>query len=360
MRNARAGIKYSLLGAGIALSALSACSTRNPFADALWYYQPVEGSNISPHVHAGPYLLDMYEGNTGVPLTWTDLWEGMHWADIVIVGEQHDDATAHLVQVTLVQQAMAAFPGSVVSMEMLERDEQQLVDEYVAGTLPLDDFINQTESRNWAGKDTWLKYYQPMIDAARDHAAEGSRVIAANSPRIYVRKARLEGYDALAALPPEERALFDFPAQAPSAKYRERFRDFMTEDGKPPSDEDLDRGLQPQRLWDATMAASVAEAYRKLPKRAKIIHVVGQFHSEYEGGLVTEIEARASGARILTISVQRDEAPMLREEDRGKADVVVYGVAPAPTWSAVKSRRKSTPAPEGAVEGELPEWGYTY
>jgi uncharacterized iron-regulated protein len=282
----------------------------------------------------------------------------MHWADIVVVGEQHDDASAHLVQVTLVQEAMAAWPGSVVSLEMLERNEQHLVDAYLAGTLGKDEFIDQTNSRNWSGKDTWVVFYQPMIDAAKEGG--GSRVVAANAPRAYVRKARTDGYEALLALPPEERVLFELPAKAPPVAYRERFRTFMSQNGDAPTDEELDAGLRPQRVWDATMADSVAKAYRTLPKGAKIIHAVGQFHSEYDGGLISEIQARASSARILTVSVQKGEAHALRHEDRGKADVVVYGVAKSPDWNAMKSRRKAKLPSEGATSADLPEWGVTH
>ncbi len=351
--------------AGSALVCLSACRTRDPYTDWAWYGQPVPGSNITPRVQSGPYMLAMFEGTTGRPLTWTDLWQGMHWADIVVVGEQHDDANAHLVQATIVEEAMAAWPGSVVSMEMLERNEQAVVDAYLAGTLSLDEFMDQTKSRNWAGDGSWVRWYQPMVDAARD--SKGG-VVAANAPREYVRMARTDGYAALAALPPDQQALFAIPAMDPPASYRERFRSFMASDGNSPTDEELDTMLRSQRLWDATMADSIARAYKKLPKYAKIIHVVGQFHSEYDGGLISEIQARVGSARILTVSVQKGEANMLRAEDKGKADVVVYGVAPKPTWTARQSRLNAAKkAGEAAVAEDfsalpdpMPAWGVAY
>lgn len=348
----------------LAAVAVGACRTRDPYTNWLWYDQPEPESNITPRVQGGPYMLAMFEGTTGRPLTWTDLWNGMQWADIVVVGEQHDDANAHLVQRTLVEEALAVWPGSAVSMEMLERNEQGMVDEYVAGAMELDAFVDGTKSRDWAGKDSWMRFYQPMVDAARE--TRGT-VVAANAPREYVRRARTEGYEALAALPPEERALFELPAGPPPATYRERFRGFMAGDGEPPSDEALDTMLRAQRLWDSTMAASIVAAWKRAPSGAKVIHVVGQFHSEYDGGLISEIQARAGHARILTVSVQKGETRMLRASDKGKADVVVYGVAPPPTWTASSARRKRAEAAAAAAEAEhdalpkvIPEWGVAY
>lgn len=348
----------------LAAVAVAACNTRDPYSDSWWAGRPEPGASITPRVQASPYMLAMFEGTSGRPLVWTDLWEGMQWADIVIVGEQHDDANAHQVQTTLVAEMMAAWPGSALSMEMLERNEQVLVDAYCAGALTTDEFIDQTGSRNWAGKGSWVRFYQPMIDAARDG---GGRVIAANAPRQFVRSARTDGYDALTALPPEDRAHFDLPLQPPPHTYRERFRAFMTDDDGGPTEVELDTMLRAQRLWDSTMAASIVAAYQQLPKYGKVIHVVGQFHSEFDGGLVSEIQARTGSARILTITVQKGEANALRAEDKGKADVVVYGVAPVPVWTAAHARRTMPPA-ERSVPGDatddlpavLPEWGIAY
>lgn len=336
----------------------ASCRTRDPYTDWAWSGAPEPGSNYTPKVQSSPYTLAMFEGSTGRPLSWPDLWEGMKWADIVIIGEQHDDAVAHRVQLTMVEEAMVAWPGSAISMEMLERNEQAALDAYMAGSMDRDAFMDATNSRNWAGKDSWVRWYQPMVDAARDN---GGRVVAANAPREYVRRARLEGYEALAALPPEERAHFDLPAAPPPASYRERFREFMSSDGNAPTDEELDTMLRSQRLWDATMAASIVGACKTLPRNAKVVHVVGQFHSEFDGGLVSEIQARDGSARILTISVQKGETTGLRAEDKGKADVVAYGMAPPPTWSARASRRKpESTEPPALTEEALPEWGVAY
>ena len=344
--------------AGAALTAGSGC-TRDPYDDLVWYYRPQPGSIIVPREQYGPRQLAMFHGTDGAPLDWNAVWNGVRWADIVIVGEQHDDANAHRVQLAIWEEAVVAWPGSVVSLEMLERNEQAIVDEYLAGTIDQATFVERTGSRDWAAKDTWDDFYQPVIDTAKRAKA---RVIAANAPREYVKRARTEGYEALAALPEEERALFALPADDAPDTYRDRFREFMSGGGEREVDEArMEEVLRSQRLWDSTMADSIVRAWKEMPGSAKLVHLVGQFHSEYDGGLVSEIRARAPWARILTVTVQRGTTYALRPEDQGKADVVVYGVAPSPVWRNFNAGPIVPESPAAPVpEEEMPTWGFAY
>jgi uncharacterized iron-regulated protein len=356
-----AALAWTALAAGaIAASGCNEVGTHNPYNDPFWAHRVEPGAQLVPRVQAGPRSLAMFEGDNGATLDWYALSSGIRWADVVIVGEQHDDANAHGVQRAILADTIAAWPGSALSMEMLERNEQPIVDAYLRGEIGRDEFIDRTDSRNWAGKDTWVRFYQPIVDEAKSQKCP---VVAANAPRQYVRRASTEGYDALAALPPEERALFSLPLRDPPEDYRARFKALMTGDGAHAVDEArVDEVLRSQRLWDATMADSIATALKDLPRDAKVVHLVGQFHSEHEGGLVSELRARAPFAKVLTVTIQQGTTLALRSEDIGKADVVVYGVAPSPTWRMFSAG----PAPDdaktktAAPEEEPPSWGFAY
>ena len=220
---------------------------------------------IVPANPGPPRSFAMFEGDTGRVAAWHDLIEGVAWAVVVLVGEGHVHRAAHLFQLALGEDRRAGCPGTAVSLEMLERDEQELVDRYLRGELPLETFVAETESANWAGKPkegtppgqgTWEDFYQPMIDAAK---RSNARVIAANAPRDYVRRARLEGYDALRALPAEERALFDLPVKLEEGDYFERFVGVMSSSDEERSDPEararIRRTYQSQQVWDATAHA---------------------------------------------------------------------------------------------------------
>ena len=308
------------------------CGRSDPFL--LRPADPSPRSQLLPAEPWAPRALAMFRGRDGGVATWADLMEAAGRCDVVIVGEQHDDATAHAFELALVSDLLASFPGSILSLEMLERDEQEILDAHLAGEIPLAAFIEATGSATWGGR-RWEDSYGPLIEAAR---RTGSGVVAANSPRMYVRRARTEGYEALRELPPEERSLFDLPDRLDEGDYRARFEALMVSAREragtpPPTREEVDAALRPQMVWDATMARSIAGALRERGRgSAKVVHVVGRFHSDFDGGLVSELRRAAPFASILTVSRVPEASRHLREEDRGRAYVVVYtgGLAPTP------------------------------
>ena len=275
----------------------------------------------------------MFSGDAGLAVNWADLIDAVEWADVIILGEQHDDAVAHAVQQAVVEDVFDRWPKSALSMEMLERDEQALVDDYLDGIIDVESFAKWTFSEKWAGEGSWANWYQPMIDTAKE--ADG-RVVAANAPRRYVRLARLEGYGRLRSLSPQRKKLFDLPKSFKDDSYRRRFYELMKDGhGDENASEDerarrerLRAGFRSQTLWDATMGASMARAHQA--GATKVVLLVGQFHSDFNGGTVQQLRSRAPSLNILVISMQRDEGQTLREDDRGRADIVVYTGKPPP------------------------------
>ena len=88
------------------------------------------------------------------------------------------------------------------------------------------------------------------------------------------------------------------------------------------TEEGVAAGFRSQRTWDATMGESVVRALAA--GAPKVILLVGQFHSDFDGGTVLEIRGRAPFAHVLTVSTQRADGTSFRAEDDGRADIVVY------------------------------------
>lgn len=266
-----------------------------------------------------PTTLPMHDGRDARRLDWNDLVARSIDAEVVVIGEEHDDAATHALQAALVADVLALDPRTAVSMEMLERHEQAIVDAWLAGEIDTATFIERTGSRSWFD---WEGFYQPVLDAAK---SAGCVVIAANAPREYVGRARVEGYDALRGLPDDERRLFDLPETLDQGEYWLRFRDTMRGfRGDDASDEEIRRTFSSQLVWDATMAASIANALDR-DDIDRVIHLVGRFHSDHEGGTIREVRRLTPGVRVLTITgVGEGDGLELSEDDRGRADVVVY------------------------------------
>ena len=269
---------------------------------------PIHVSDVGILVREEVAVIEPVSANR---VDWSELLFQIDGADVILLGEQHDHAVGHAVQLAVVEDVMDKYPNSVLALEMLERDEQDLVDDYMEGFIDAKTFATLTHSMNWGAKGGWMTWYQPIIDAVKDR---GGVVVAANAPRRYVRLARTDGYERIDELPIERRMYIDYPKELSGGKYRERFWEFANHgDGEDSEEINLDV-LDPndpvlpvfrsQQAWDATMAQSVANALSS--DNRKVVLLVGQFHVEYDGGIVQELRKRAPGAKVLVISIQRE------------------------------------------------------
>src|SRR5205085_4353595 len=134
-----------------------------------------------------------------------EIIEALDGADVLFVGETHNDATAHLIEAELLRRADerysrdAARKRSVaLSLEMFERDVQTIVDEYLGGLITERHFL--LSSRPW---DNYETDYRPLVEYARAHHLP---VIAANAPARYVSRVSAQGQTSLASLSKEARA----------------------------------------------------------------------------------------------------------------------------------------------------------
>jgi uncharacterized iron-regulated protein len=145
-------------------------------------------------------------------------------SDVVLVGEEHDDPIAHWLQAELLRNLLehAEDRPVALSLEMFERDVQDVVDEYAAGLISESHF--KKSGRAWSNYDT---DYKPMVDRAIE---AGIPIIAANAPRRYVNRATREGASSLEALSPRARSwLAPLPYEAASEEYAAQWNALMAE-----------------------------------------------------------------------------------------------------------------------------------
>jgi hypothetical protein len=192
-------------------------------------------------------------------------------------------------------------------------------------------------------------------------------VIAANAPRDAVREARAIGHDAMRTKPADDRADFDLPITERNDllagdwnerwnAYFDRFVEIMSpaDDADPTATrERLANIFLSQSVWDGTMGASAALAREQ--GAPKVVLCAGCFHIERDGGTVLQYEARRPSDRVLTITVIDASSRALREEDRGAADIVIYG------FPVARAKREPEPAviPPAQAPAEAPETAET-
>ena len=83
-----------------------------------------------------------------------------------------------------------------------------------------------------------------------------------------------------------------------------------------------------QMLWDEAMADAVA-AYRTLHDDRHVLLIVGGFHVTNDGGTTIKLFKRCPNTEVLTVQYEAspDGQFTFDENDRGRADVIIYGVS---------------------------------
>lgn len=287
-----------------------------------------------------------------------DVLDAAEKVDVVLVGETHDDPVAHQIELYLLM-ALSGRRKLQLSMEMFEADVQTVLDEYAAGLIREQDFLQ--DARPWAnyGAD-----YRPLVEFA-----VGSRIplVAANAPRRYVGAAGRSSSTlasgawpaaALAVLPP-------LPLPLPSASYMRHLEadpavlrtDQLGLDEAAAANTEAtskaggaldpaaaaagkcpyiglsrrDGLLQPMLLWDAAMALAVSRALEAQPG-SLVLHVCGSFHCEKSLGIREMLSVYKPEATALTIVIYPEDEPHAFEHERhgGRADFVLLTDARLP------------------------------
>jgi uncharacterized iron-regulated protein len=251
-------------------------------------------------------------------------------ADVVFVGEQHDDVNTHRLELAILEGLARRREQVIVSLEMFERDAREPLDHFLTGHLAEDEFLKV--SRPWPRYKT---DYKPLVDFA---IAKQWPVVAANVPRPLASEVSKGGLTVLDAKTGDDRALFARDLQCPTDDdYFKRFGEAM---GGHPAEgatvaqqrEMTERFYFAQCVKDETMAESIAEAYTAAAapgRRPLVVHYNGAFHSDFTTGTASRVIRRMPGKRVVVITVlpvQNLDTAEPGPDDRRRANYLIYTV----------------------------------
>lgn len=238
---------------------------------------------------------------TGQPRTLDQIVAAAGQADVIFLGEDHDDAAGHALEAEVLKRITEKYGTSrpiALSMEMFERDTQVVLNEYLRDLITEKHFL--ASSRPW---NNYATDYRPLVEFARAHDLP---VIAANAPRRYVNMVSRKGRASLQALSPEaKRWLAPLPYPTASTAYTRKFNALMG--GAHEGSTAMTNILDSQTLWDATMGYSIAEFLKTHPK-GLVIQVNGRFHSENRLGTAEQFLKYRPAARAVVVSIRPDES----------------------------------------------------
>ena len=239
-------------------------------------------------------------------------------ADAVFVGEQHDDANTHRLELAIVEGLTRRGVSVVVALEMFERDVQSQVEGYAAGRITEEQFLK--DSRPWP---RYASDYRPHIEFARAHHLP---IVASNVPRRIASDVSKNGMPAIEKLGSDDRAFAAREVQCPtSGDYYQRFGEAMG------GHEGANANFYfAQCVKDETMGESVATAFQKnATGRVTIVHVNGAFHSDFGEGTADSARRRMPGRRIAVVSmlpVDDLDTAKPDDDDFKRADYLVFTI----------------------------------
>ncbi|MFB9214924.1 ChaN family lipoprotein [Vibrio sinaloensis] len=249
---------------------LTACSTTSNQAPNTFYdYQLFAASG---------QLIDVDK----LPASITD-------ADVILVGEWHTHTGVHRFQTDLLEQLIDDKHNVALSMEQFSRDKQNVVDEYLAGTIG-----EQVLMKNGNAWPNYESDYRPLIELAKSRDID---VIAANAPKPIVRCIGRQGVDYLNKLTDKERRFLASEIDTAASPYKEKFMASMHH-GKP---EQTEKQFAAQVTWDETMAESIVNYLAQNPS-SQVMHIAGKFHTEQGLGTKESILKRNPNLKVLVVT----------------------------------------------------------
>jgi uncharacterized iron-regulated protein len=245
----------------------------------------------------------------GAELDQRAVLEAIVAADLVCVGEQHDDPAQHFVQLAIVERALDRAPQTgrrlAVGLEMLPREHQAALDRFARGELDEAAFLDAvTWSKTW-GFD--FNLYRPVLEAALRGGAE---LIALNASQQIAHTVARNG---LVGLSDEERrALPELVLD--DTEHRQIFDRAMAE--HPDMKMSPDDLYAAQVLWDETMADTAARwlAQGGAPRQLVVLAGAGHCH---ESAIVRRVERRIEVDAVSVRTRPSGESP---QEDDAAVD----------------------------------------
>jgi beta-lactamase class A len=218
---------------------------------------------------------------TGKPVPFEKMIQELKDSRFVYVGESHDNAAMHDIQLKVIQALFTQDPGIAIGLEMLPAETQPTLDKWSQGLLSKDDLIREASWYvNWSLN---FGYYEKIFDFARDTKIP---VFGLNAPRDVITKIRIKGWEE--GLSDEEKALVPRPALS-NQEHRTLIRMIFESSEIPHAmkGEGLEKmfeGLyRAQSAWDEVMAVNSIKGTEREKKRMVVL--AGSGHLLYNLGI---------------------------------------------------------------------------
>lgn len=221
----------------------------------------------------------IYDVHAGEKISEAELFSRVQNADYLLVGESHDSAKDHGVQLRVVEKLGK---DSLVGFEMFQRPFQPILDRFAKDEISEEEMLIQTQ---W--KKRWgfhVEMYAPIWASAKSLDAN---LVALNLRRELTKRISSQGIEGLSIQEKADLVEYDLSDLA----YRNWLQEIFESHGAKMSEKKMQNFYEAQILWDETMADSAVEAM-KAQDAKRIIMLVGRGHFEWDWGIPSRVRRR--------------------------------------------------------------------
>jgi uncharacterized iron-regulated protein len=214
-------------------------------------------------------------------------------ADVVLLGEKHDNEDHHLLQARLIRAMTAAGRRPAVVFEMITEDRQAVLDGWLS-TRPAD-AAGLGAAVGWeeSGWPAWSSY-RPIAEAALDASLP---LLAGNPPR---RTAKDKAQAGSSPLDPARRARLGLDEPLSPQNATTMTRELFQAHCELVPEASLAPIVQAQRARDAVLADNVAKALAH-PESDGAVLITGGGHARSDLGVPLYLSRLAPGRSLVTI-----------------------------------------------------------
>lgn len=243
-------------------------------------------------------------------------------ASIVLVGESHTSAESHRVQAAVIAALQRSGRKVTIGLEMFPADAPTApFDRWLRGGLDEATFLRESGWYDYWGYP-W-GYYRDVFLLARQHRMP---IRGVNAPRAIVSMVGRRGLNGIGGM---ERGQLAPTIDTTNEEHRQLFVAYVGGGsgahgaGMPP--DVLQRMVEAQCTWDATMAFHATELLKENPDpKAVVVVLVGSGHVAYNLGIARQARAYTD-KRVATV-MPIATSPTTPEQVRASVGDIVWGV----------------------------------
>jgi len=245
----------------------------------------------------------------GKKVSYKELQNALKEKEYVFFGEHHDNPISHWLELEVLKELNTIYGSNLqVAFEMFEQDQQELLTDYLIGTVSEKEF--EDSCRLWPNYKT---DYKPLIQFAKENKLF---CLASNVPRrdasILFKYGRT-ALDTLSGVEKTYMAPLDFKIDTTLSQYSAL--------------KEMEQHMAGSYLMEAQAFKDATMAYFILKNKKEnnvVYHLNGSYHTDFYQGIIWYIQQAQPNASIVTIStVTQPKINELDEVHKGKADFII-------------------------------------